>query len=1235
MLKLRITQSAESENRYRVEVALEGDNQPRQTATASFDFQMAEQDQENLRWYLEDYLQYPHDPAPTIAARIEEHIAEVGAQLFKDVFQSSEDARDLWATLREHLNETNIEVITSVQEATSIPWELLRDPKTDTPLALRARSFVRAHSQAAQRPYLPTSPARAKGSETETEAIRILLVICRPDAEADVPFRSVASRLIKGLSADARARFQLDVLRPPTFEQLSRVLRTAKADGRPYHVVHFDGHGMYAEVADTQSAAEWLKKLVPLMLSGPRTGKHGFLIFESPKTEKNVQLVDGPTLGKLLVETHVSVLVLNACRSAHAEAPTQPEQTEQSATPTATDPHAQVRALGSLAQEVMDAGVAGVVAMRYNVYVVTAAQFVADLYATLTRGYTLGEAVTLGRKQLAAAPLREIAYDPIPLQDWPVPVVYEAAPITLFPKLEQEARLKIELRAGQSAAEAGALDTDLPKPPDAGFFGRDETLLAMDRAFDTQSVVLLHAYAGSGKTSVAAEFARWYALTGGVQGPTLFTSFEQYRPLARVLDKFGQVFGPMLEQQAGINWLAKDDAERREIALQVMRQIPVLWIWDNVEPVMGFPRGTQSAWSEAEQRELADFLRDARQTQAKFLLTSRRDERAWLGDLPRRIAVPPMPMQERVQLARALAEKHGHRLTDVNDWRPLLRFTGGNPLTITVLVGQALRDGLRTREQIEAFVSRLRRGEAVFEDEASEGRSRSLGAALAYGFADAFNEQERRQLALLHLFQGFVDVDVLRTMGYPDADWCVPEVRGLTREAGIALLDRAAEVGLLSAYGNGYYAIHPALPWFFKSLFDQYFPAATSDNGQSAMPNPQLNAVRAFVEAMGWLGDYYHNKYGQGNRGVIAALSAEEANLLCARELARTHGWWSILISAMQGLQSLYHHTGRRTEWARLVNEIVPDFADPATDGPLQGREESWSLMTEYRVLLFREKRQLLEAEHLQRTRVNWNRQRAVLALDASAEVLDDAQRNQIRTLASSLHTLGQLQRELGQPECIAAYQESLVLSERIGERAGAAACAHNLGVSYETIPAVRDFGQAEHWYRRSLELHHEGDGQGRGGCLAQLGSVARNRFLEGQTTNESEAELLRHFNAALQYYHQALDLLPQNAVDDVAMVNNQLGILYGDAGDYDRAMLHYREAIRLKEASGNLYTAANTRRNVAIDLANAGRLPDALEYANAALRNFVTYGEAAAEMIQQTQELIAEIKQAMQAPGA
>jgi len=307
----------------------------------------------------------------------------------------------------------------------------------------------------------------------------------------------------------------------------------------------------------------------------------------------------------------------------------------------------------------------------------------------------------------------------------------------------------------------------------------------------------------------------------------LFTSFEGYKPLARVLDPIGRLFGPALEE-AEINWLALDDGARRQVALQVMAQVPLLWIWDNVEPVTGLPTaaaGTQSAWSPAEQRELADFLRAARETQAKFLLTSRREERDWLGDLPARITLPPMPMQERVQLARALAAKVGRNLTEVEDWRPLLRFTRGNPLAITVLVGQALRDGLKTEAQIKAFVQRLRAGEAAFADEESQGRAKSLGASLSYGFEHAFDENERRQLALLHFFQGFVDVDMLRQMGNPKTDYCLPAVRGLTRQDAIALLDRAAEIGLLTAHGRGYYSIHPALPWYFKSLFDQYYPA--------------------------------------------------------------------------------------------------------------------------------------------------------------------------------------------------------------------------------------------------------------------------------------------------------------------------------------------------------------------------------------------------------------------------
>ncbi|MCX7841425.1 MAG: hypothetical protein N2559_18490, partial [Anaerolineae bacterium] len=156
--------------------------------------------------------------------------------------------------------------------------------------------------------------------------------------------------------------------------------------------------------------------------------------------------------------------------------------------------------------------------------------------------------------------------------------------------------------------------------------------------------------------------------------------------------------------------------------------------------------------------------------------------------------------------------------------------------------------------------------------------------------------------------QGFVDVDVLRQMGelrtITGEDYSLPELRGLTREALIALLDRAAEIGLLTAHGHGYYSIHPALPWYFKSLFDTYYRelgtgVRVQKDGLTPGSSPLTPALRAYVEAIGALGDYYHDQYIDGNRDVIDVLRMEEANLLHAWRLARANGWWRRVISTM------------------------------------------------------------------------------------------------------------------------------------------------------------------------------------------------------------------------------------------------------------------------------------------------------------------------------------------------
>jgi hypothetical protein len=148
-------------------------------------------------------------------------------------------------------------------------------------------------------------------------------------------YRSVAS-LVRG-GAEKMEGLDLDVLRPATFKRLSEVLRAAYAAGRPYHVVHFDGHGTWLDPVGPEmgeagaggGGAGGGIGLSPLMygvsVAGPvRPGQHGYLLFEDPASEKNQQLVDGPTLGRLLTATGVPVLVLNACRSAYTEAPDQP-----------------------------------------------------------------------------------------------------------------------------------------------------------------------------------------------------------------------------------------------------------------------------------------------------------------------------------------------------------------------------------------------------------------------------------------------------------------------------------------------------------------------------------------------------------------------------------------------------------------------------------------------------------------------------------------------------------------------------------------------------------------------------------------------------------------------------------------------------------------------------------------------------------------------------------------------
>jgi hypothetical protein len=427
----------------------------RLSTTAHIARLLAPEEEESIRWYLEEYRKFPFEPALTVAKTVAERLKELGEQLFEQIFNATDEGRDLWTLVEEQLETTRIEIAADPSRFAA-PWEILWNPLDVMPVACRAASFVRAG-------FASGAPA----TRNTPGAIRILLVISRPAGILDAPFRSVAARLLDGVDGDSRFRF--DVLRPPTFEAFQSALQSAAEQGRPYNVVHFDGHGVHEDLSARRE-------------NRPARRRRGYLLFESASAPDRPDYIDAPTLGEALAAGGAPILMLNACRSARAEI-----WTEQMGSR---------RPLGSLAHELMRLGQPAVLAMQYNVEVETASRFVADLYQGLADRGSLAEAVREGRRNLFVDSDRVGGERRLKMHDWLVPVLFEAYSRSLG---FDQSTLLHERRHSHKAANAS--------------IGTDDTLMAIERAFQTARVVVLAGSVGSGKTTLAADFASWDART--------------------------------------------------------------------------------------------------------------------------------------------------------------------------------------------------------------------------------------------------------------------------------------------------------------------------------------------------------------------------------------------------------------------------------------------------------------------------------------------------------------------------------------------------------------------------------------------------------------------------------------------------------------------------------------------------------------------------------------------------
>ena len=67
---LQVTDVPVGGDRRQVKVTWQ-DGPARRAATTTFAYQVGEQEAEKIRWYLEDYPEFPTDPAPVLAADAE------------------------------------------------------------------------------------------------------------------------------------------------------------------------------------------------------------------------------------------------------------------------------------------------------------------------------------------------------------------------------------------------------------------------------------------------------------------------------------------------------------------------------------------------------------------------------------------------------------------------------------------------------------------------------------------------------------------------------------------------------------------------------------------------------------------------------------------------------------------------------------------------------------------------------------------------------------------------------------------------------------------------------------------------------------------------------------------------------------------------------------------------------------------------------------------------------------
>lgn len=1128
-----------------------GNSMPRSADPVTFEHPFDSKVLADLRWYLEEYLRFPYGLEPENAKKIEQQLQAWGQQLFDLVFRSSEKAREFFQeATRAGLDKCEISIVSDNPAVLNLPWELLFTPDYQF-LAPLLAGMYRSLSEYA---------VRADMGEMSDEQLNILLVIARPYGERDINFQTIARPMLEALKP-IQKQVNLTVLRPPSLKQFEAELNARKGF---YHIVHFDGHGDFQ--ADSHTVQTQYGK------SG-----EGVLVFED--ADGNPEIVTAREIAQYLADCRVPVFILNACKSGQAGE----------------------EAFSSVAGQLVKLGAKGVVAMAYSVYAAGAKHFMARLYGELVRGQDIASAVAAGRKSMLIDKQRPSPKGLLPLQDWLVPVLYQQEPCRPFrPKTATPSFADLMAEDDTEAT----LAVNLPEVSAYGFIGRDYDTLCLERAFRQNHVVLLQGMGGVGKTELAGEFARWLLKTQERKGGVFFTSFERGAGLSHVVNQIGRALG-------GEKFSSLPPERQQAVVRQHLQTNPCLLIWDNFEPVNGFPQGNQPLLPAAERDSLKQFLKELRGGQSWVLIASRREEN-WLdcGYALRELKGLVKPDAEELA-ARILQEAGVDRAKLPGEYLELLKLLGGHPLSLRVVLRH-----LKTQSPVQ-LVEALRRGLNTFKGAQEEGREKSLTVSLDYSFAN-LSARAQQHLPFLGLFSDRVFAGWLHLFSEnPDHNFgqgyrAVFE-ENLQESDWIGLLNEATAAGILEHLGETIYKIHPALPWYLRQQLDKM-------GSQEVISTLEKKLLVFYAE----LADEYSQELIRNAKVVSFVLRVEEPNLLQQLRLAEQQQEWAYAQVILQALGEVYQWWRRKPEFKSLRERALKQIGFHLAEVKAKGKNafDFWMYLRGEDV-----------KEYLQSADLETGKAVSQEILDELIALNDPSFNNKIAVMYHQLGIVAQKQRRF--EEAIALYNKALKICEDEGDFYNTAKQYHQLGnIAY----FQRRFEEAIAFYNKALKIREdEGDFHNAANQYYQLGIVAQeqgrfddaiafyNRALQifedaGDFHNTptiyhqlgSVAKKQRRFEEAIAFYNKALQIFEDEG--DFYNAANQYQELSSIAylqRRFDDAIAFCNKALQIREDAGDFYSAASDYHNLGIVAQEQGRFDDAIAFYNQALQIKEDAGDA------------------------